>query len=195
MAEQDTITHESFRLLLGWLDANDEAAGEKYESIRQRLIRIFVGRGCHEAEMLADQTMDRVARKITQLNGSYVGEQALYFYGVANKIHLEWLRQQKRSRLVTPVETGIDDDADDREVEYDCLELCLSRLPADTREMIVEYYRDERQAKIERRKQLARELGISIGALQIRASRLRGRLLSCVRDCASKSRMKGFGQN
>jgi len=44
-------------MLLGWLSTNEASAAEKYEKIRARLIRLFVGRGCYEAEMLADQTI------------------------------------------------------------------------------------------------------------------------------------------
>src|SRR4051812_38473198 len=98
MPENQSLTQESFQMLLGWLDANVESAAEKYEKIRQRLIRIFIGRGCYEAEMLADRTIDRVSSKVSQISSNYVGEPATYFYGVANKIHLEWLRAQKKER-------------------------------------------------------------------------------------------------
>jgi hypothetical protein len=53
MPANPSITQEGFELLLDWLDTKNESAGEKYEKIRGRLIRIFVGRGCHEAELLA----------------------------------------------------------------------------------------------------------------------------------------------
>jgi DNA-directed RNA polymerase specialized sigma24 family protein len=181
MPENASITPEGFKILLGWLDTNDESAGEKYEKIRQRLIRIFVGRGCYEAEILADRTIDRVIAKVPQISSGYVGDPAAYFYGVAQKIHLEWLRTQKRQRetnfieLTAPVEAEGD--------EYTCLETCLDKLPSESREMILEYYRGEKRAKIDRRKELAEKRGISIGALQIKVSRIRSRLSSCVNEC------------
>ena len=182
MPENSSITQESFQLLLGWLGTNDESAGEKYEKIRTRLIRIFIGRGCPEAELLADRTIDRVIAKVPQISSSYVGEPAAYFYGVAHKIHLEWLRHQKRERETPFVEFGREAEEEEG-AEYPCLESCLDELPAEAREMILEYYCDEKRAKIERRKRMAQTLGISIGALQIKASRVRSRLSSCVSDC------------
>lgn len=181
MPENQSITPESFQTLLGWLDSNVEAAGEKYEKIRQRLIRIFIGRGCYEAEMLADRTIDRVSSKVPQISSNYVGEPAVYFYGVANMIHHEWLRAQKREREATFIDLTAD--PPEEGAEYTCLEKCLEELSAEARETILEYYRDEKRAKIESRKRLAERLGISIGALQIKASRIRSRLSACVSEC------------
>jgi DNA-directed RNA polymerase specialized sigma24 family protein len=185
MPENASITQEGFKILLGWLDANDESAGEKYEKIRQRLIRIFVGRGCYEAEILADQTIDRVIAKVPQISTGYVGDPAAYFYGVAQKIHLEWLRSQKRQRETPFIDLAAP--CEDEGDEFSCLETCLDKLPTESREMILEYYRGEKRVKIDRRKELARQRGISVGALQIKASRIRTRLSSCVNDC-----VKGF---
>jgi DNA-directed RNA polymerase specialized sigma24 family protein len=186
MPEEHTITQESFGRLLNWLDPNDESAATKYEKIRQRLIRIFVCRGCYEAELLADQTIDRVTQKVAQVADGYVGEPAAYFYGVANKIHLEWLRGQKRARELAVAEVSVEDADDEREAEYSCLEKCLEELPGESKELIVEYYRDEKRAKIDRRKNLAKSLGVTIGALQIKASRIRSRLNACVVKCSSE---------
>ena len=185
MPENASITQEGFKILLGWLDTNDESAGEKYEKIRQRLIRIFVGRGCYEAEILADRTIDRVIAKVPQISSGYVGDPAAYFCGVAQKIHLEWLRSQKRQRETTLIDNLTAPVADDEGDEYSCLETCLDKLPQESRQMILEYYRGEKRAKIDRRKELAEKRGISIGALQIKASRIRSRLSSCVNDCVN----------
>ena len=186
MPEEHTITPESFGRLLNWLDPNDESAATKYEKIRQRLIRLFVCRGCYEAELLADQTIDRVTQKVAQVADGYVGEPAPYFYGVANKIYLEWLRGQKRVGEMSVAEPRAEEpDENEREAEYSCLEKCLEELSSESKELIVEYYRDEKRAKIERRKNLAKSLGITIGALQIKASRIRSRLYTCVVKCSS----------
>jgi DNA-directed RNA polymerase specialized sigma24 family protein len=179
-------------MLLGWLDGNIDSAAEKYEKIRQRLIRVFIGRGCHEAELLADRTIDRVIAKVPQINQGYVGEPAAYFYAVGNKIHLEWLRSQRRERETTFIDLTADPPEEEEGAEYGCLESCLDELPSDSRELILEYYRDEKRAKIERRKNLAQKLGVSIGALQIKASRIRSKLSSCVTHCVAESGVKDF---
>jgi DNA-directed RNA polymerase specialized sigma24 family protein len=146
MAKENIVTQEKFDLLLSWLDRNRETAGQKYEKIRQRLIRILIGRGCFEAEQLADETFDRVTRKLPELAGNYTGEPSLYFYGVADKIYLEWLRQQKKiKQLRLPQNDARDKTA--LEIEYECLETCLEKLSAEQHRLIVGYYKEEKPRK------------------------------------------------
>jgi RNA polymerase sigma factor (sigma-70 family) len=184
MATENGTTQENFEALLNWLDRNREIAGQKYEKIRQRLIRIFLGRGCFEAEALADETIIRVTRKVPQVVVDYVGEPALYFYGVANKIHYEWLRKQKKINSLPLTETQTEPESGTESgAEYECLEICLETLPADERGLIVEYYRDEKTAKIENRRELAEKSGISVSALQVKAFRIRARLKQCLQKC------------
>jgi RNA polymerase sigma factor (sigma-70 family) len=184
MAKENTITQENFDLLLGWLDGNPETAGQKYEKIRQRLIRILIGRGCFEAEQLADETFDRVTRKLPELAATYTGEPSLYFYGVADKIHHEWLREQKRTKQLSLPET-VDEDKT-AEMEYECLEACLEKLPPDLRRLIVEYYKEQKSAKIENRRKLADSFGMTANALQVKTSRIRAQLRECLLSCIAK---------
>jgi DNA-directed RNA polymerase specialized sigma24 family protein len=183
MPDNHSVTAENFTRLLSWLDTDVECAGEEYERIRQGLVRMFIGRGCYEAEILADRTIDRVTSKISQIGETFVGEPANYFYGVANMVHHEWLREQKRERELTFIDLTAEPPD---ETEFSCLETCLGKLPPDLRAMILEYYRDDKRAKIESRKRLAERLGVSIGALQIRTSRIRSRLAACVKDCLGR---------
>jgi len=184
MAKENILTQENFDVLLLWLDKNREAAGQKYEKIRERLVRVFVGRGCFEAEDLADETITRVANILPRLIDNYKGEQAYYFYGVADKVHLEWLRKEKKKRNLELPDDEPEEDPE-LEAEYDCLEKCLEKLPAPLRELIVEYYRKEKRAKIEYRRKLAEKLSITMGALQIKTCRIRAGLLKCVRECVA----------
>lgn len=176
-------------MLLKWLDGNREIAGQKYEKIRQRLIRIFLGRGCSEAEALADETIDRVTHRLPQLVADYVGEPPLYFYGVANKIHLEWLRKQKKisSLLLQRLpETDNHAETESETAKYECLETCLAVLPDEQRRLIVEYYRNEKSAKIETRRKLAEKDGISVNTLQVKMFRIRARLKGCLQKCIAE---------
>lgn len=176
MHKDHSISQESFDGLLAWLDQNRERAGEKYEAIRSRLIKIFACRGCGEADALADETIDRVIRKVASLTGAYTGDPALYFYGVANKVYLEYLRRPAPRPPVLP-EPAAD------EQEYACLESCIERLPPAHRELILQYYQDCGRAKITRRTGLAQKLGVAPNALRIRAYRLRATLHACVEEC------------
>jgi hypothetical protein len=73
------------------------------------------------------------------------------------------------------------------EDRFRCLEECLGVLSVDNRELVIQYYQDERQAKIDRRKLLARRLGIAPNALRIRACRIRASLLKCVENCLGEN--------
>lgn len=182
MRTANAVTQQQFDALLLWLDLDREKAGEKYEKIRTRLIRVFVGRGCTDAEDLADETINRVTHKLVQLVGNYSGDPIYYFYGVANKLHLEWLRKQKTIvNLKPPPPQNCEYDSPD--LEYQCLEKCLDTLDKGKRDLIVEYYEGEKSRKIEKRKELGRRLGISESALQIKTFRIRVELRVCIEGC------------
>jgi len=182
MLKGGLVTQETFDLLLDWLGGNRREAGEKYEQIRQLLINLFIHRGCFEAEELADETINRVTLKLPEVIEDYKGEPELYFYSVANKIHYEWQRQQKKIKDTTPIL-----EADSRrQTEYDCLEMCLDNLPAKQRELIIEYYQNESHTKIPLRKILAERLNTRIDVLHLRTHRIRASLLKCVKNCVEK---------
>src|SRR5690349_17142114 len=172
MKKSWVLSQESFDALLKWLSPNRDEAGQIYEEIRLRLIRIFTARSCLEAEDLADETMNRVASKLPEIGGRYSEDPSLYFYAVANNVHLEFLRRKPPAHIPVVV-----DDSADMEDRFRCLEECLGALSAENRDLVIQYYYDERQAKIDHRKLLARRLGIAPNALRIRACRIRASLL------------------
>jgi DNA-directed RNA polymerase specialized sigma24 family protein len=183
MNNERVLTQEYFDAMLAWLDPNRDQAGQKYERIRQRLIRIFICRGCNEAEDLADETINRVALKSPQFRENFVGEPIKYFCGVANKVHLEYLRR----KLPTAPPPEPDKDADDEmEVEHNCLDNCMEQLSAEKRDLFYKYFEEEKAAKIAQRKRLAKQFGVSLNALRIRAHRIRATLESCVKACVSQ---------
>ena len=176
------LTQESFDALLAWLDPNRELAGRKYEDIRVRLIKIFTCRGCFEPEDLADETINRVTKRLKDIEAEFEGEKAKYFCGVANKVHLEYLR--RRPITAPPSPPG---DSDETERLYSYLEKCIESLPPEHRLIVVQYYQEEKQAKIDHRKHLAEQLGIALNALRIRAYRIRALLQECVQECLEQA--------
>lgn len=175
------LTQESFEALLGWLDPNREIAGQRYEEIRTRLIKIFASRGCYEPEDLADETINRVTRKLKEIEATFTGERVRYFYGVANKVHLEYLRRKPAPSMPAATDTS------EEERRYRCLEHCMDKLTPDNRELVLQYYQEEKRAKIEHRKHMADSQGIALNALRIRAHRIRASLQDCVERCLRKT--------
>src|SRR5205085_9009224 len=184
------LTGEAFSKLLARLDPDRERAGEKYEDLRRTLIKFFEWRGAPFPEEQTDETFNRVARKLNE--GVEIKNVGGYCYEVARLVCLEALKGNDRRRdpLGTnyPDTAGADaaDSALERERLLDCLERCLNRLPAESRALIVEYYRDEKRDRIERRKALAEALGLRREALANRAQRLRDKLEQCVTRCFNK---------
>ncbi|MGB8507760.1 MAG: hypothetical protein WCD76_05100 [Pyrinomonadaceae bacterium] len=173
---------DNFDELLDWLHPDRDQAGRKYEDIRSRLIRIFIHRGCTTAEDLADETINRVSRKVREVRANYNpgDDPALYFYGVARNVYREYLKRRPEPSPPPPQTPGEDDDVTP---QYDCLEKCLKRLTPRNRELILEYYQSEEGPKIESRKMLASRFGLALNPLRIRTHRIRVELKKCVLEC------------
>jgi len=184
------LTGKAFSKLLARLDPDGERAGEKYEDLRRTLIKFFEWRGAPFPEDHADETLNRVARKLDE--GVEVKNVGGYCYEVARRVCLEVRKgnDSRRDPLETdPHNTASADAADsalERELLLDCLEECLSRLPDESRALIVEYYQNEKRNRIGRRKALAEALGLRREALANRAQRLRDKLEQCVTRCFNK---------
>lgn len=181
MKKKWVLSQEAFDALLRWLDSDRERAGIKYEEIRGRLIRIFAGRGCAEAEDLADETINRVTTRLSKIETDFAGDRSRYFYGVANKIHMEYQRRKP------PPTAPPQPDSTRLEDEHRCLEQCVKQLSPENRELLLQYYGAEGRGKIEQRKALAQKLGIAPNALRIRAFRIRLGLQKCVEKCIERS--------
>ena len=176
-------TKEAFDKLLRWLNPDRDKAGEKYEQIRFRLIRIFASRGCFHAEDLADQTINVILVKIDWLSQNYEGEPGLYFYAVAKKIFLEQLK--KKAPPPIPPATP---DTKEIELQSRCLQLCLKHeLTSVEQDLVLKYYECDGPERIRLRKKLAKQLGISLNALRIRLFHLLARLRPCVHNCVQQS--------
>lgn len=181
----------AFEKMLDWLDKDRNIAGQKYESIRSRLVKIFNYRECLDSEALVDVVFDRVARKIDFLTETYQGDPAPYFFNVANKVFLEYRRTPQMVEMSPDIlgnnnnhnnHNHIDEDF---QPEYHCLKKCLSQLSEDKRTLILAYYSNEKGGKVKSHKQIAKEAGITMSNLHVRVHRLRVILQKCVLECLS----------
>jgi RNA polymerase sigma factor (sigma-70 family) len=180
---QRPVTQDEFDRLLLWLSPDRDLAGERYETIRRGLINIFKFRGCVDVEDLADETINRVARRLGDIIGVYEGKPEPYFYGVAKKIYLEHVRSKPAPEPLPAPEQD-----DEMARRYECFERCMEELPESNRELILLYYQEEKGAKINARKELGRRLNLNANALRARAFRIRERLERCVRDCLAQKK-------
>ena len=63
----------------------------------------------------------------------------------------------------------------------------MQQLTVANRELVLQYYQEEKQAKIDHRRRLAEQLGIALNALRIRAHRIRASLQECVQNCVQEA--------
>ena len=191
-------TPGAFGHLLTWLDEGADSGGERYVEMRRRLVSYFGRKRCLSPDELADETLNRVARKLEEHGTITDASPAHYCYIVAKFVFLEYLRGAEHRQISLDEVSGVPDalshpaaahadeagvDADER--RFDCLDHCLRQLTAYDRALILEYYSGDQGPGIERRRQLAARLGLTANALTIRACRIRGALQACVNGCTA----------
>jgi len=193
------LTKGAFHRLLNWLDEGTDSDGEKYVEIRQKLVSFFDGKNCQSPYRLADETLDRVARRLEEEGSITDKTPAHYCYIVAKYIFLESLRDPTRMQgsldelpdssqpAYNPIAVvNLNDEREEQEKWLDCLKRCAQELALGERELITQYYQGKGRNKIENRQALADRLEISIEELRIRAFRIRKRLKPRVEKCVGR---------
>jgi RNA polymerase sigma factor (sigma-70 family) len=175
-----TMTAAGLALLLARLDSDADRAALAYERLRRTLIRFFDWRGIWPPDECADETIDRLARRLEE--ETVIDDPQSYAHGIARMVLLERQRRPAFDPLDAAPDHAIDPAVPDEERELlgERLDRCLAEMPADSRSLLLQYYRGEQHAKIVNRRRLAAELGVSEGALRSRVQRLRDRLERCL---------------
>lgn len=176
-----TLSSSAFDRLLAILDDDRDVAAVAYGQLRQRVVGLHRWWGADDPDGLADQTLDRAARKLQEGASVERGDFGAYVRGVARMVFYEAARQ--------PRPVGLDreplaDSYAAEQVPLDCLDECLSSLDATDRRLLLRYY--DGRDQIAERRQLAREMGITPTALRLRTHRLRARLEACVTSCVKR---------
>lgn len=190
MKTANSISQNEFDALLGWLSDDRDEAGVIYEKIRGGLIRFFRFKGCADPLTLADETINRVARKVETFDSSKNVKTITYFYGFATNVFLEDTRSRREISWETEDFSVIENfpAADDAPlIEESCLEHCLNELSPDESALIVRYYEKDKNEKFEARKKLADSMNLKMPALHTKVFRIRGVLRECVEKCLEKN--------
>lgn len=172
------LTQEEFDRLLAWLHPDRDEAGLIYEAIRIRVRKTIAARGCPAADEIFAETVYRVARKLPGLAQIYDGNPALFFYGVANKVYKEYIRNQVETESLTNRIPA--PDPPNQEVDFNCLEKCLNRLAPEEKKLVLRFYSEKHHI-------LAEDEGLSQNALRLRLFRLRQKLFACMSKCLGEN--------
>lgn len=193
-----TLSPGAFNKFLAWLDEGADSDGQNYLEMRRRLVAFFDRKNCLTPDELADETLNRVARRLEEEGKIESETPAKYCYTVARFVFMEYLRASQKESIplddVLRTEKSNDflavEQNNEKEVKekmLNCLEECTNKLESASRDIIIRYYFGEERIKIENRRRLAANLGISMNALSIRACRIRDKLEACVGKCAASS--------
>lgn len=192
-----TLTSDSFQRLLNWLDQGTNSDGQKYLEMQRRLVAYFDRKNLSNFEELADETLNRVARRLEEEGEIESDTPAQYCYVVARFVLMEHLRATQKDKVIVEAvrrdslnqdaaENYVNDEQDLKEKMLNCLDKCTLQLDPTSQKIITQYYVGKERVKIENRRALAASLNITTNALSIRACRLRDKLEACVRQCIGK---------
>jgi len=193
-AKSQEISEGAFGRFLTWLDDGVETDGVSYIEMRKRLLGYFDRKNCRSPDELADETLNRVARRLEEGGKIKTESPAKYCYTIARYVFLEDLRDREsrnvslddktaRLKAVAVVDPDLAGEKEIKEKMLSCLEKCAEKLEPSNRDLIIRYYYGVERVKIENRKSMAASLSISINALSIRACRIRSKLEACVKKC------------
>lgn len=180
------LNREAFQRLLFCLDSDLECAANKYVAVCRRLEKFFEYRGCHSPLEYADETLNRVCRRLYEGEVIEKADLHAYIYGVARNILREYGNCRERHFIaidcLQPQESPSIDPAEveDKQSEllrrerlYEQLERCMQRLSPENRDLLINYYKGEKIERIENRRRLADSLGTTTNALKIRVHRMK----------------------
>lgn len=190
---QDDLTAAKFEGLLLRLDADRNRAGEKYEEIRWKLIKLFQWGSCLNAEDLVDETFNRVSERLAA-DKHGIQDVVAFAWGVAKRIRQEALRKDTKTirfpdlpgaetfLVNRPVATDVQNQLTGNQIRVKCFRKCIQHLSAEDRRLLLAYH-SPKGRRIEGRRRLAQENGITMLALRVRANRLRFKLEECIKKC------------
>ena len=191
---QSELTAENWQCLLAFLaqpSAGDDP-GRRYEQLRGRLLAFFRWRGATAPEELADETLNRVARRVADAAVPNTVAPERYVLGVARLVLLEGSRNATRERRAHEGAAQFlyaSSDALERERSARALELCLDRHASPELDVFASYHQAGRgRDRIAARARMARDRGLAPAALRVRMHRMRKILLDCIRACLGGDR-------
>lgn len=173
------LTREKFASFLAWLNPDRDRAGEEYERLRFRLCTFFSQRQCSFADELADETINRVILKASE---ERIENKIAYCYGVAKNVFRESLRKE-RTHLDIDEVTVAAKAPEEPSFSRECLDKCLAKLSPDSRNLLLDYFSEAKQAKIELHRRISDSLEMTQTALRMRVMRTKHKLKICVQEC------------
>jgi DNA-directed RNA polymerase specialized sigma24 family protein len=167
--------------LLQMLDADPERAAVGYRQLHQRLVRFFRLNNASDPGALADEALDRLARRTTAAPMVEIKSPQSFALGIARHLLQEDARSRRReSEAASEWASFTVADKGHREELLDALEQCMAEMREDQRQLLSSYYQWTGRDKIEHHRRVAEELGVTLNTLRNRLMRARTILDKCI---------------
>jgi hypothetical protein len=186
------MSQGDFDQLLQWFGPDRDISAKKYLETHERLTRLFHIKGCNRPEDLADEVMDRVAKKLPSLRTPDPDHIAVLLGFARNVLHEYWRERAPFEEMsdLSKEPSGTNETAL-KEMRALCLENCLGKLGDNNRYLLLEYYQYETGGKIRHRKAMAEVRDTTLNALRLKACRLKSVVTDCVKRCFQSGGMTG----
>jgi DNA-directed RNA polymerase specialized sigma24 family protein len=177
----------AFDKLLDQFSADRDKAAVQYDLAWRKVVRYFEWRSVRTADACADETMDRVARRLKE--GQKIDKLMAYIFATAHHILQEVLKAESERGAIALEDAPLaylqqkEPEIVDPDVRLICFDRCLTELGTDNRDLILGYYEGEGREKIENRLALSKRLKIPLNALRIRVHRIKRMLEACIAEC------------
>jgi DNA-directed RNA polymerase specialized sigma24 family protein len=187
MAFSPKITSEALNQLLAALSDDKVAAGFAYTKLRESLIRFFQIKGDSDPDDSADETLDRVALKISQ--NTEIPDLTKFSFGVARFVFLERIKLDQKQRIAAKgfyadkisIKPEVETD------DFSPLRECFNHLADDEKQILQEYFADIPHLELfEQRKKMQIKYDIGLSSLRVKIFRLRERLENCLKEKSAK---------
>jgi DNA-directed RNA polymerase specialized sigma24 family protein len=184
------VHKEIFKELLNLLHPDEAQAAVEYQNLHQRLARFFDWNNVQDPMALADEALDRLAKRAAEPDSNEgVHNVSAFALGIARHLLQEEARRQLKmaeiSRHWRAMESARTQEPETEALE-DALQQCLGKMQPERRRLIQAYYSYSSNEKIKMHQQLAEAEGLSLNALRNRALRARQELEACIRKQLGK---------
>jgi RNA polymerase sigma factor (sigma-70 family) len=192
MGTDRLLALDGFGILLERLDQDDLRAAWKYRNLVGILLVYCEQQMQHPAyaDDIVRRAIDIVATKLA--GGEDILNLQAYSFSVARHLLCDYRKRlmpeyidDSLTRTLKCNRHLVQIDSIEKEVREECREKCLQNLPGEQRDLIVKYYERGLYCK-SYREEMARDLGISVEALNNRISRIKKKLSQCCHGCASR---------
>lgn len=180
MKKERDPTKDEYEKLLLWFDSDRNKAGAELKMVQTRLIRIFISRGCADADALADEVINRVSVRIDKVSKTFPNP-LLCCVAFVDNVHHEYLRERKRMEEAIPPPPPRS--AEELEKEDQCLAKCMAERTEAERYFVLCYFQGEKGVRRANRKKLSKELKLPPNTLRSQAHRLRITVQRCLQEC------------